>query len=66
MESYLDSKLDKECFGCEACAQCCPKNAITMKENNEGFRYPEIDENKCIKCGACVGTCPFKAIGGVN
>lgn len=59
MESYLDSKLDKECFGCEACAQCCPKNAITMKENNEGFRYPEIDENKCIHCNLCRKVCPY-------
>lgn len=34
----------KDCTGCAACFNCCPANAITMKENFEGFLYPEIDE----------------------
>ena len=31
-------ELDKnECCGCSSCVQRCPKNAITMVENLEGF-----------------------------
>lgn len=30
-----------------------------MKQDEEGFVYPVIDETKCIKCGLCVKTCPI-------
>ena len=42
-----------ECCGCSACYNICPKNAISMKENSEGFLYPFIDEEKCVDCGLC-------------
>lgn len=29
-----------------------------MKENSEGFLYPEIDKAKCTNCGLCAKTCP--------
>lgn len=51
--------LDKfECCGCSSCAQKCPKKAIKMVENEEGFLYPTIDKNKCIDCGLCSRVCP--------
>lgn len=46
------------CCGCQACANICPKQAITMQEDTEGFLYPSIDEYLCINCGACDRTCP--------
>ena len=52
-------KLDrKECCGCSSCMQKCPKNAITMIENEEGFFFPHIDKEKCINCGLCIKACP--------
>ena len=50
------------CTGCNACYSTCPVNAISMIENKEGFKYPQIDSNKCIKCGACLAGCKFGAI----
>lgn len=51
--------LDKiECCGCSSCVQKCPKNAISMIENEEGFLYPIIDKEKCIDCGLCAKVCP--------
>lgn len=47
-----------ECCGCSACMAICPRNAIIMLEDREGFLYPQIDENKCVQCGACIQTCP--------
>lgn len=32
--------IDKECTGCGLCANLCPRNAILMRENEEGFLYP--------------------------
>lgn len=46
------------CTGCFACSNACPKNAITLPENNEGFYYPIIDAEKCIDCGLCDKVCP--------
>lgn len=46
------------CTGCTACINICPKGAITMVEDIDGFKYPVIDQDKCINCGLCVKTCP--------
>lgn len=47
------------CTGCGACYNKCPQNAISMKENDEGFLYPEIDAEKCTNCGLCQKICPI-------
>lgn len=54
----IDIKEKKNCCGCEACVQRCPKSCITMREDNEGFLYPEVDKNICIDCGLCEKVCP--------
>lgn len=46
------------CTGCSACASICPKGAIELVEDNEGFKHPVIDQDKCINCGLCKRTCP--------
>lgn len=51
-------KEKKDCCGCSACAQRCPKQCITMQSDNEGFLYPHIDTEKCIDCGLCEKVCP--------
>lgn len=52
----------KECSGCGLCSFSCPRGAITMMQDNEGFYYPEIDQNTCIECGKCVRICPEKGL----
>ena len=60
MENNISKvKMNKECCGCFACFNICPTNAITMEENQEGFKEPIIDESKCTKCGMCYNTCPI-------
>ncbi len=48
----------KNCSGCYACANICPKGCITMKTDKEGFWYPCIDKENCINCGLCERICP--------
>lgn len=47
------------CSGCSACFNICPKNAIEMKEDDEGFKYPIVNKKRCINCGMCEKTCPI-------
>lgn len=49
----------EECCGCTACKSICPVDAIEMKEDEEGFLYPYIDEKLCIHCNACEKACPM-------
>lgn len=49
----------KKCCGCEACAQACPKKAVCMKEDGDGFRYPVVDSELCIDCGLCRKVCQY-------
>lgn len=51
-------KDKKECCGCSACAQRCPKQCISMHRDAEGFLYPNVDESECIDCGLCERVCP--------
>lgn len=46
------------CTGCECCFNVCPKKAINMVADNEGFFYPKIDNNLCINCNLCYEKCP--------
>lgn len=46
------------CTGCGACAAVCPRNAIHMEEDWEGFLYPAIREADCTACGLCEQVCP--------
>lgn len=57
-------KIDKKenCCGCTACVAICPKSCIEMKEDLEGFLYPQVDEKKCVECGACERVCPIKNV----
>jgi len=49
----------EDCCGCTACMSICPKDAITMAADKEGFLYPQIDEALCIECDLCTQVCAF-------
>ena len=49
-----------ECMSCSACYSICPKRAITMVSDNEGFLYPVIDKVACINCKLCIKVCVLK------
>lgn len=46
------------CCGCSLCKFQCPRHAIEMLPDAEGFLYPEIDDKKCISCDRCRLVCP--------
>ncbi|PWK92653.1 Coenzyme F420 hydrogenase/dehydrogenase, beta subunit C-terminal domain [Hallerella porci] len=48
-----------QCCGCSACANICPKQAISMVPDSLGFLYPTVNEDLCIKCNLCDKVCSF-------
>lgn len=48
----------KDCCGCNACYDICPKNAVSLEIDIEGFWYPKVDKTLCVNCGLCEKTCP--------
>ena len=46
------------CSGCAACNAACPRKAISMEPDEEGFAYPHVDEALCVNCGLCERVCP--------
>ena len=54
------SIFDKhDCCGCTACQSICSHSAITLIEDEEGFKYPQIDVDKCLSCNLCDKVCPI-------
>ena len=56
---FIDIIQKEQCSGCTACMSVCPKDAIVMESDNEGFLYPKVNKTKCIECGLCKKTCPI-------
>ena len=54
----IDIKDKKDCCGCNACGDSCPKGAICFETDDEGFLYPVVDKSLCVNCGLCDKVCP--------
>lgn len=61
---YIEDK--KNCCGCHACANICPKQCIKMVEDEEGFRYPSVDIESCVNCSMCEKVCPIQNVGAAD
>lgn len=57
MPYIIDNVQSKQCTGCGACAQICPKKAVYMVYDDEKFLYPVVDNALCIECGLCEKSC---------
>ena len=54
--SYYAEVIDEQCTACEACAEVCPMDAITIEET--AF----VNTDRCIGCGLCVTRCEFDSM----
>lgn len=59
MPSYLQDNIKQHCSGCGACVNTCGCRAIELINDEDGFVYPKIDDEKCVDCGMCKKVCPF-------
>lgn len=53
----IDFDFKRECTGCRACSDACPKGCISFSEDYDGFVMPFIQHENCIDCGLCEKVC---------
>ena len=53
---FLASKV---CSGCGVCVAGCPKKAIELVRNMDGFLEAQINDKACVNCGLCLKLCSF-------
>lgn len=52
-------KITDFCCGCGACASICPRNAITIQQDQDGFAHYTLNSDQCILCKKCRQVCPY-------
>ena len=58
MKTIVDIINSDNCFGCGACINSCPTNALMYSTDEFGFFRPKINLSKCISCRKCFRVCP--------
>lgn len=58
--TLLKNEQKKKCCGCGGCVAICPRRAIHMVEDENGFVYPVIEQEKCSHCGLCDYICAYR------
>ena len=61
MLEFHNNKIIFDYLHCQQCGVCeavCPKQAISLKQLDDGTHKVVIDEDKCIRCKRCVICCP--------
>lgn len=60
LDNYFFTKEKMNCYGCDVCKDNCPEDAITMVNDEEGFKYPQINMDRCIHCELCEKDCIYQ------
>lgn len=55
--NITDKSAIHDCTSCQMCAAVCPRDAITIRLNEDGFYRPYLDAAKCVDCSMCVKVC---------
>lgn len=59
-------KQKSDCCGCGACQSICTHKCIQLKQDNEGFLYPDTNLPTCTNCNQCNNVCPIINITSPN
>ena len=62
MNNVINFYNEDKCYGCLACYNICPNNAINLVITKKGFVKPTIVVDKCINCKLCKRVCGIKGM----
>lgn len=48
------------CCGCGACKTQCRFDAITIRQDENGFYRAYVDDDRCVRCSKCNEVCPMQ------
>lgn len=49
--------IKDSCTACGACVSSCPKQALQLAYDDEGFYFPQLNVSKCVDCKSCEKVC---------
>lgn len=52
-----DISAKRNCTSCQMCAAVCPKDAININMDADGFYRPNVNDDLCVDCGLCTKVC---------
>ena len=55
----IDFDFIKECCGCGACVDSCPRQCIELVCSPYGYMIPKVNTDDCINCNKCERVCPI-------
>ena len=55
--NITDSNNLHTCTSCQMCATVCPKGAIDIQLDRDGFYRPILNSELCINCSLCTKVC---------
>lgn len=53
----VNQDRQRPCTGCGACGAVCPKQAIVIHPDENGFFVPQVAAELCVDCGLCRRVC---------
>ncbi len=59
MDNINSVDIIKNCCGCGGCVAVCPKEAVKITSNTEGFYERKVFVDICVNCGKCLTVCPM-------
>ena len=63
--NVLEGVAVHPCTSCQMCGAVCPKGAISISLDREGYYRPSVDSSLCIDCGLCTEFC-YKFDGDIK
>ena len=52
-----DNSSKRQCTSCQMCAAVCPKSAISIDLDVDGFYRPMVNVELCVDCSLCTKVC---------
>lgn len=57
---FILNENREACRDCMTCITICPKSAIYLMDDDDGYEYPMVNKKVCTRCNMCKKACPVQ------